>query len=106
MRTVPFSLAGNKSELVWKDSLERDFDFYLEHFPEEPGPREIIIPHNPAITREIDVQVGDVLIGEVSTVNNDLTDNVFAEPIGRFADIDEDEPPVHLLVADYPAWFG
>lgn len=48
----------------------------------------------------------DVLIGEVSTVNNDLTDNVFAEPIGRFADIDEDEAPVHLLVADYPAWFG
>ena len=34
---------------------------------------------------------GDVLIGEVSTVNNDLTDNIFAEPIGRFADIEEDE---------------
>lgn len=49
---------------------------------------------------------GDVLIGEVSTVNNDLTDNIFAEPIGRFAEIDEDEPPLHLLVSDYPAWFG
>lgn len=49
---------------------------------------------------------GDVLIGEVSTVNNDLTDNIFAEPIGRFADIDEDEDPLHLLVADYPKWFG
>jgi D-lyxose ketol-isomerase len=48
----------------------------------------------------------DVLIGEVSTVNNDLTDNIFAEPIGRFAEIDEDEPPLHLLVADYPRWFG
>ena len=45
---------------------------------------------------------GDVLIGEVSTVNNDLTDNIFAEPIGRFADIDEDEAPLHLLVSDYP----
>ena len=32
----------------------------------------------------------DVLIGEVSTVNDDLTDNVFAEPIGRFAEIEED----------------
>jgi uncharacterized Fe-S cluster-containing protein len=47
----------------WHDSLGREFDFYLEHFPEDPGPREIILPHNPAITREIDVQVGDILIG-------------------------------------------
>lgn len=43
----------------------------------------------------------DCLVGEVSTVNDDLTDNVFEEPIGRFADIAEDEPPVHLLVSDY-----
>jgi len=50
-------------ELTWKDSLGRDFDFYLEHFPEDPGPREIIIPHNPIITRELDVKVGDTLIG-------------------------------------------
>ena len=49
---------------------------------------------------------GDVLIGEVSTVNNDLTDNIFAEPIGRFAEIEEDEEPLHLLVSDYPSWFG
>jgi len=48
---------------VWQDSLGRDFDFYLEHFPNEPGPREIILPHNPMITRELNVQVGDVLIG-------------------------------------------
>jgi uncharacterized Fe-S cluster-containing protein len=45
------------------DSLGRDFDFYLEHFPEDPGPREIIIPHNPMITRELEVAVGDILIG-------------------------------------------
>ncbi len=47
----------------WRDSLGREFDFVLDHFPEEPGPREIILPHNPAITKEEDVQVGDVLIG-------------------------------------------
>ncbi len=47
----------------WCDSLGREFDFYLEHFPEEPGPREIILPHNPLITRELDVQIGDILIG-------------------------------------------
>jgi D-lyxose ketol-isomerase len=48
---------------------------------------------------------GDVLIGEVSTVNDDLTDNIFAEPIGRFAEIEEDEDPLHLLVSDYQKWF-
>jgi uncharacterized Fe-S cluster-containing protein len=47
----------------WQDSLGRDFDFYLDHFPAEPGPREIIIPHNPMITREMNIQPGDVLIG-------------------------------------------
>ncbi|SHJ74264.1 hypothetical protein SAMN04488012_11742 [Palleronia salina] len=47
---------------------------------------------------------GDVLIGEVSTVNDDETDNIFAEPIGRFSEIEEDEPPVHLLVSDYARW--
>jgi len=49
---------------------------------------------------------GDVLIGEVSTVNNDLTDNVFRDPIGRFSDIDEDVEPTHLLVSDYDTWLN
>jgi len=49
---------------------------------------------------------GDVLIGEVSTVNDDETDNIFREPIGRFAQIDEDEAPTHLLVSDYSARLG
>ena len=44
---------------------------------------------------------GDVLIGEVSTVNDDETDNIFREPIGRFAEIEEDVDPTHLLVSDY-----
>lgn len=48
----------------------------------------------------------DVLIGEVSTVNDDETDNVFAEPISRFADVEEDEEPLRLLVSDYSKWLG
>ena len=47
----------------WLDSLGREFDFYLEHFPEEPGPREIILPHNPMITREMGLKKGEILIG-------------------------------------------
>lgn len=46
----------------------------------------------------------DVLIGEVSTVNDDRTDNVFEEQIGRFATVIEDEAPKHLLVSDYEAY--
>mgnify|MGYP001198486335 CR=1 FL=1 len=49
---------------------------------------------------------GDVLIGEVSTVNDDRTDNTFLDPIGRFSEIEEDTDPLHLLVSDYPVWLG
>ena len=49
---------------------------------------------------------GDVLIGEVSTVNDDETDNIFREPIGRFASIEEDVDPTHLLVSDYARWLA
>ncbi|MGD0462256.1 MAG: (Fe-S)-binding protein [Tepidisphaeraceae bacterium] len=51
------------AETDWLDSLGRPFDFFLEKFPEEPGPREIILPHNPILTREMDICPGDVLIG-------------------------------------------
>lgn len=48
---------------------------------------------------------GDVFIGEVSTVNDDMTDNVFDDPrISRFGGIEEDEEPWHLLVSDYAKW--
>ena len=55
----------------------------------------------PGVWHAFWAEKGDCLIGEVSTVNDDLTDNVFEQPIGRFADIDEDVAPVHLLVCDY-----
>jgi len=47
---------------------------------------------------------GDVLIGEVSTVNDDINDNIFLEPLPRFSDIEEDEKPDYLLVSDYEKW--
>jgi D-lyxose ketol-isomerase len=49
---------------------------------------------------------GDVLVGEVSTVNDDLKDNWFRDPIGRFSAIEEDEAPLHLLVSDYEKWLA
>ncbi|GAB4110641.1 MAG: D-lyxose/D-mannose family sugar isomerase [Thermoflexibacter sp.] len=44
---------------------------------------------------------GKVLVGEVSKVNDDFTDNYFYEPIGRFPTTEEDEPPLYLLCNDY-----
>ena len=42
-----------------------------------------------------------LLLGEVSMVNDDHNDNFFAEELGRFPTIEEDEKPLHLLVGDY-----
>jgi D-lyxose ketol-isomerase len=44
---------------------------------------------------------GKVLVGEVSAVNDDTSDNYFHESLGRFPAIIEDEEPLHLLVSDY-----
>ena len=45
---------------------------------------------------------GAGLIGEVSQCNDDLTDNRFSEPMGRFPTVEEDEPPFRLLCSEYP----
>lgn len=50
-------------KLEWKDSLKRDFDFILDCFENEPGPRETILLYNPALVKEMDIQKGDVLVG-------------------------------------------
>ena len=42
-----------------------------------------------------------LLLGEVSMVNDDHSDNFFLEERGRFPVIEEDEKPLHLLVGDY-----
>jgi len=44
---------------------------------------------------------GRVLIGEVSGLNDDASDNNFYGGIGRFPEIEEDVKPVRLLVNDY-----
>jgi D-lyxose ketol-isomerase len=43
-----------------------------------------------------------VLVGEVSTINDDRIDNRFNPPVGRFPEIEEDEPPLYLLCTEYP----
>ena len=55
----------------------------------------------PGCAHEFQGHGGDSLIGEVSSVNDDVTDNYFFEPISRFPRIDEDEAPYRLIVPDY-----
>lgn len=43
----------------------------------------------------------ECVIGEVSTANDDLNDNLFVQPeIGRYATVEEDEPPLVRLISD------
>jgi hypothetical protein len=56
----------------------------------------------PGLYHEFWAEGAQVLAGEVSTVNDDETDNRFAEPLGRYPGIEEDEPPLYFLCHEYP----
>ena len=49
--------------------------------------------------------LGTTFVGEVSRVNDDYVDNHFYEKIGRFAEIEEDVEPLHLLYGDYKNYY-
>jgi D-lyxose ketol-isomerase len=44
---------------------------------------------------------GDLVVGEVSSINDDKKDNVFSEPAGMFNEIEEDDPMYLPLVNEY-----
>ena len=94
--------AGDRGGMVSCDGIARPYR-PGEKLRLAPGESVTLMPGN---WHAFWGEGGDVLIGEVSTVNDDLTDNVFREPIGRFAEIEEDEAPLHLLVSDYDSWLA
>lgn len=62
----------------------------------EAGERVTIVP---GIYHSFWPESQETIIGEVSTANDDAHDNFFVDPnIGRFPEIDEDEPPVARLL--------
>lgn len=94
--------AEEKGGTVWCDGIRREF---------APGEKLKLATGESVTLMPGDWHAfwgegGDVLIGEVSTVNDDETDNIFREPIGRFANIEEDVAPSHLLVSDYHSWLS
>jgi D-lyxose ketol-isomerase len=66
-----------------------------------PGERVTLVP---GIYHRFWPTRADTLIGEVSTANDDLNDNFFADPsFARFPEIEEDEPAEVCLVGDLPS---
>jgi D-lyxose ketol-isomerase len=64
------------------------------------GPGEsVTLP--PGLYHSFHAEGAPVMTGEVSSVNDDLGDNRFYEPVGRFPEIEEDEEPKHLLCNEY-----
>lgn len=49
---------------------------------------------------------GELICGEVSSINDDLTDNFNAEQVSRFSTVDEDEPILHPLCNEYGIVLG
>lgn len=49
---------------------------------------------------------GPLICGEVSSINDDLTDNYNAEPVSRFSTVEEDEPIRHPLCNEYQSVLG
>ena len=73
------------------------------HIRLQPGESVTLLP---GIWHAFWAETGDVLIGEVSTVNDDLHDNIFEEELDRFTSVEEDVAPSRLLVSDYSKWLA
>ena len=93
-----------------KGGLARDarLPVHLDGLVHEVGPGEIVrlapgesITLFPGTWHAFWGEGGDVIVGEVSSVNDDVADNIFAEPLGRFPDIEEDAEPTRLIMPDY-----
>lgn len=95
------------------EEIDRDSDVYVHLDGREvcvpagtqvrlaPG-ESISIPQRLYHDFSVEPGTGSVLIGEVSQVNDDNTDNHFNPPVGRFPQIEEDAPPYRLLCNEYP----
>lgn len=60
----------------------------------------------PGLAHAFWAEEGDVFVGEVSTVNDDRTDNAFLEPVARFPAIEEDAAAHRLIIGDLEQFKG
>ncbi len=57
------------NNISWKDNLEREYDFVLETFKEDLGPRETIILFNPTNVEKLKLKRGDVIYGRPAWIS-------------------------------------
>lgn len=89
---------------------DTDVDVYVDghHYTVKPGDTVRLKPGESislqtGMYHSFWAEGGKTLVGEVSMVNDDVTDNRFYEPMGRFPTIEEDEKPLYLLGNEYPS---
>lgn len=109
--TLAIELCGSDGEGA--HDPETGGTVHCDGIPRDYGPGEVIrlapgesVTLMPGDWHAFWGEGGDVLVGEVSTVNDDETDNLFRDPVGRFSEVEEDTAPDRLLVSDYDAWLG
>ncbi|MHA1764517.1 MAG: D-lyxose/D-mannose family sugar isomerase [Promethearchaeota archaeon] len=106
---------GNLIVQVYQKTKNNDFS--IEKIPilidgikkvKNPGEKIILKPGqsiylNAGIFHRFwaDSSASVVLIGEVSSVNDDKSDNFYKGVVQRFMEIEEDENPIYLLYSDY-----
>jgi uncharacterized protein len=74
--------APRPDEITWKDILGRDYELVLEPLPEDPGPRETLLPFNPCNVERLGIRKGDVVYGRPTAVGCPVTHvgEVMADP--------------------------
>jgi D-lyxose ketol-isomerase len=92
--------------------LELPATVRIDAVTRQVAPRESLILHQgesitlpPGQAHRLTPAPGHAMavLGEVSRVNDDLTDNVFFVPVFRFPPVEEDEPALYPLWSELPA---
>lgn len=63
----------SSEEISWHDILDRPYDFILEQFPDDPGPREVILPFNIPRVTALELKKDDVVFGRPASVGCPVT---------------------------------
>lgn len=65
----PASRPAERAETTWKDNLGRDYDFVLDTFPGDRGPRETLVLFNPVNVERLALKKGDVIYGRPAWIS-------------------------------------
>jgi len=92
------------------EQLDTDVHYYMDGIEHVAKAGEEILVENgcsislaPYVAHIFGPKVGcgELVVGEVSKVNDDNTDNYFLEDTARFSKVEEDEPILHPLCNEY-----